>query len=318
MLNIGIDLGGTNIAAGIVDESGRVLAKDSVPTQAGREAREIVADMAGLVNKLISGSGYSLDDIESVGVGAPGAIDRESGKVVFANNLFWHNVPLRDMLQETVNKPYYIENDANAAAVAELMIGQGRGYSDLLLLTLGTGIGGGIIINKRIIAGSHFVGAEVGHFIIQADGILCTCGNRGCFERYASATALAAAGKEALKSHPHSYIALSSGGDERNVTAKMVIDGAKQGDAAACAIFDHFIKYLALGIVSFINIFDPEVIILGGGVSNAGDFLLDAVRKKVYEYVVYKELSYAKVELSALGNDAGIIGAAFLRRVMAR
>lgn len=315
MLNIGIDLGGTKIAAGVVDEEGKILCKASIPTGAGRPADEIIKDMADLAQSLLADNGFSLNDICHIGIGSPGIINRSISEVVFASNLCWHNVPVKRLFESMMNKPVFLENDANTAAVAELMVGAGKGYSDIVLLTLGTGVGGGIIINNSIISGSHGIGAEIGHFIIHADGMECPCGNKGCFERYASASALINWGVEALKENPGSLIYSMACGNPANVTAQTVVDSAKQKDPAAMEIFERYIKYLALGIISIINIIDPQVIVLGGGVSKAGEFLLDAVRAKTEELLLFKDLPHANIELSTVGNDAGIIGAAFLDRM---
>lgn len=313
MIYVGVDLGGTNIAAGVVDKAGKILHKDSVPTGVGREFEVIVTDMAELVKKVVRDAGYTMDQVERIGVGSPGAMDKKKGTVVFANNLFWHHVPLAPLLSEkTGGKPVYIDNDANVAGLAELVAGGAKGHNSAILLTLGTGVGGGIVLDGKVFSGTHGLGAELGHMCVVIDGDLCTCGNRGCFERYTSATALINAGKKDLAENPDGAIAKAAGGDAEKVTAKIVIDAAKSGDPAGVAIFERYVYILSMGIITLINCFDPEVFVLGGGVANAGEFLLDAVRTKVEELIFYKDLPHATVELAILGNDAGIIGAAML------
>ncbi|HHW71452.1 MAG TPA: ROK family protein [Clostridiales bacterium] len=314
-LYIGVDLGGTNIGAGVVDEKGNIFIKDEVPTGATRPYKDIIADMAGLIESILKQGGYKISDVESIGIGSPGCIDKDQGKVVFANNLNWRHVPVREELQKHIDLPVYIENDANVAGLAEAISGACKGVENSVTITLGTGVGSGIIIGGRPYSGSHGVGAELGHMIVKVGGILCTCGNRGCFERYASATALIREGKEAAKANPDSLIGKSVDGDLDRIDAKVVVDAAKAGDKTALEVFDNYIYYLTMGIVTIINTFDPSIIAIGGGVSRAGDFLLDALKKKVEEHVFYKDMPYADIRLSELGNDAGIVGAAMLGRL---
>ena len=314
-LYIGIDLGGTNIGAGIVDENGKILLQDEVPTGASRPFQEVIKDMAGLVEAIIEQGGYTVSDIESIGIGSPGSMDREQGKVVFANNLGWRHVPVREELQKYIDLPVYLENDANVAGLAESVAGACQGVDNSVTITLGTGVGSGIIIDGKPYSGSHGVGAELGHIIVHAGGRQCNCGNRGCLEEYASASALIREGRKVAKENPDSLIAKSADGDLDKVNAKVVIDAAKAGDTKALEVFDNYIYYLTMGIITTINMLDPSIIAIGGGVSKAGDFLLDAIRKSVDEHIFYKDKPYAKIYLSELGNDAGIIGAAMLGRL---
>lgn len=314
-LYIGVDLGGTNIGAGIVDEEGSILVKDEVPTGSSRPYDEIIKDMADLIGEILKQGGYELSDVESIGIGSPGCIDNEQGEVVFANNLNWKHVPVREELQRHIDLPIYLENDANVAGLAEAVTGACKGVENSVTITLGTGVGSGIIIGGRPYSGSHGVGAELGHMIVRVDGVPCTCGNRGCFERYTSATALIREGKKVAKANPDSIIAKSVEGDLDKISAKTVIDAAKAGDEVALEVFDNYIYYLAMGIVTIINSFDPSIIAIGGGVSRAGDFLLDSLKEQVKEHIFYKDMPYADIRLSELGNDAGIIGAAMLGRL---
>ncbi len=310
MYKIGVDLGGTNIAAGIVNEEGKIILSGSTPTLASRPFEEIVADMGKLVNDLIAKQGITVADIESVGIGSPGAV--LNGYVVFSNNLQWRNVPLTKELQKYINVPVYADNDANVAAYAEYTCGACKGYQNSVTVTLGTGIGGGIVINGKLYGGSHGVGAEIGHMTIVADGIQCSCGNKGCWERYGSATALIREGKAAMARDSQSLIYTLAKGDVNKVTARVVIDAAKAGDKTACEIFDQYVEYITVGLINIENIFDPDIIAIGGGVAGAGDFLFDAVRKCYEDHVFYKDVPHARIVPAQMGNDAGIVGAAML------
>lgn len=309
---IGVDLGGTNIKCGVVTKEGVILHQQSVPTKADRPQDEIIADIIGVIRSVIKDSGTNMDDIVSIGLGSPGAIDSEKGVVIKAGNLSWYDVNLKEKLEDAFNKPAFIANDANVAALAEDLFGAGRGRKSTLLMTIGTGLGAGYVLDDKIQAGAHGVGAELGHMIIVPEGLECTCGNKGCFERYTSASALIAWGQEAMEKDSECAIAKRADGDKQNVTAKLVMDLAKEGDEVAYKIFDDYTRYFAYGIVNLVNIIDPEVIILGGGVSRAGDFLLDKIKKEVAPRVFCKQAPYAEILVSEMGNDAGVIGAAML------
>ena len=314
MVYVGIDLGGTSIKAGLVDEQGKILCKATCPTLVERGARPVVDDMAKLSLEVIEKGGYTLDDVKAIGIGLPGIQDPRTGIVPFCTNLYWHEVPVIEWMQETINKPIYIGNDATVAGLAESVAGVSAGIENSVFLTLGTGVGGGIVLGGKVYSGTNGVGSELGHMITVIDGELCTCGNRGCWERYASATALIRMGREAAEKHPESLIATSVNGKLDDITAKTVIDAAKAGDEAANEVFERYVYYLCAGLVNIINFIDPEVIVLGGGVSHAGQFLLDAVNRRLPSTVFYKNMPYARVALATLGNDAGIIGAAMLGR----
>lgn len=307
-MNIGIDLGGTHIGAGLVDNDGKIVIQDELPTERQRDSDEIIKDMAALVRSLTTKAGYSMDEIETVGIGCPGVVDLKGDKVVFADNLNWHDVPLRKEMESYLNLPVYIDNDANAAALAENICGAAVGAACSVMLTLGTGVGSGIILDGNIFCGFHGVGAELGHTIIDVDGPLCACGNRGCLEQYASATGLVRIAKEILHNTANSKTLLHS----ESITAKDVIDAAKSHDQVALEIFNLYIKYLCIGIINIINSFDPEVVVIGGGISKAGNFLLDALKWEVRKNLFCKGVSHASIRLGKLGNDAGIIGAAML------
>ena len=314
MYYIGIDLGGTGIKAGIVDESGAILHKDSCPTGVERGYEAIVADMAALAKRVVEESGHTMDEIKAVGIGLPGVIDPATHRVPFCTNLGWHDVPIIEEMHKHIDLPVYVDNDATVAGLAEAVAGVSAGLDTSVFVTLGTGVGGGIIINGKPFSGAHGVASEIGHMITVAGGELCTCGNRGCWERYASATALIREGRKLAAEKPTCALAKAVDGDLQQIGAKHIIDLAKANDPDCVALFDWYVNHLCIGLVNLINLYDPEVIALGGGVSHAGQFLLDAVNAKLSQYIFYKTMPHSRIELAKTGNDAGIIGAAMLGR----
>ena len=314
MKYIGVDVGGTSVKAGVVDEAGHILSKGSTPTLAERSYEWVIRDIADLCLRVMERADTGLDEIAAIGVGVPGICDMKTGVIPFCTNLGWHNVPFVSELRSHIDKPVFVDNDATVAGLAESVAGVSAGTGSSVFITLGTGVGGGIIINGKPYSGAHGVGSEIGHMILKMDGEPCTCGNAGCFERYASATAIIREARRALKANPKSLLMEACGNDPEALNAKIVIDCAKEGDETAVRVFGEYVRALALGIVSIINCLDPEVIVLGGGVSAAGDFLLDAVREAMKPHIFYKDMPYADVRIARLGSDAGIIGAAMLGR----
>ena len=312
MYYIGLDVGGTTFKAGVVTEDGRIVHKDAMPTGIERPYQEIIADMAALCKKVAADAGIEMSEIKSIGVGVPGLFDNKTGMIPFCTNLGWHDIPFVAEMKKHLDTPVYGDNDATVAGLAESVAGVSAGIRDSVFLTLGTGVGGGIIIDGKPYSGAHGCGSEIGHMMIKMGGELCTCGNYGCFERYASATAIIREARKAVAEHPESSMLAACGGDPEKLNAKIVIDAAKAGDEAAKAVFGGYVQALAVGIINIINMLDPEVIVLGGGVSAAGEFLLNAVREAVKPMVFFKTMPYARIELAQLGNDAGIIGAAML------
>lgn len=312
MLHIGVDLGGTNIAVGIVDEKGNIIEEGSTPTLAGRPFGEIVKDMADCILSTLEKAKISLEKIENIGIGIPGIGDQNTGDVIFCTNLGWRNEPLRRELQKYIAKPVYLDNDATVAGLAESVAGVSAGCSSSVFITLGTGVGGGIILAGKPWSGHHGVGSEIGHVTLEIDGEMCTCGKRGCLERYCSATALIRMGKQAILMNPDTLMNEMSHYDPSRVTGQIVIDAAKQGDEVAMQVFRRYVKYLALAINSIISFLDPEMIVLGGGISKAGNFLLNAVKEEVNRYAMYKEIEISDIQIARLGSNAGIIGAAML------
>lgn len=309
---IGVDLGGTNIAIGLVDEEGKILQKSSVPTKAERDPEEIMDDIAAEVLAVLAEAKVKLNDISWLGIGSPGTIDSENGLVVCAHNLPFSQYPICEALKKRLRLPVYLGNDGNCAALGESIAGVTRGYADSIVITLGTGVGGGIILNHKIHKGYNDGAGEVGHMVLHADGAPCTCGQNGCFEAYSSATALIRMTREAMDKHPESRLhELSAHGT--HVSGKTAFQAAKEGDAAAQEVVDTYIRYLAIGIANLINLFQPQVIAVGGGVSHEGDNLLLPLRHEVEKRVFKAKGGFTnRVELAVLGNDAGIIGAAFL------
>jgi len=314
MYYIGIDLGGTNIAVGVVDENGKIIAKDSVPTKKEREYPEIVKDMAMLSLKVVKDAGLDLKDIKSIGIGSPGTPDEKNGVLVYANNLRFFNVPLRSEMQKYIDKPVYIGNDANVAALAESIAGAAKGVQHSVTVTLGTGVGGGVVINGKVYSGFNFAAAELGHMTIVMDGEQCTCGNKGCWEAYASASALIRQTQLAAKAHPESLVYKLVDGDLTKIDAKTAFDAARQGDKIGEELVNQYIKYIAVGLGNIVNIFMPEVIVIGGGVCKEGEYLLAPLRKMVREMAYTGDIPLPEIKVAQMGNDAGIVGAAMLGR----
>ena len=312
MYRIGIDVGGTGIQVGIVNEKFQIVAEQSIVTQTDIPFEEQVQHIANCVKQVVSQYKLSLEEIESVGVGIPGIASAKTGEIINCTNMGWHHVPFRDEFARHISRPIFIENDANVAALAESVAGVSAGTSSSVFITIGTGIGSGIIINNRIWSGSHGIGGELGHVIFDLNGIPCTCGNHGCLERYCSATALIRMGREAAGANPNSGLMKAVNGNLSLIEAKTVIDCARAGDPLAKSIYRTYIRYLSQAIASVINLIDPEVIVLGGGVSKAGDFLLDPINAEYPQYVVYRDQEIPPVRLAVLGSKAGIIGAAML------
>ncbi len=311
MYYIGVDLGGTNIAVGLVDEKLNILRKGSVPTRAERPMDEVIADMADLCKKIINDQGIEISDVAYAGIASPGTCDSKNGVVVYSNNLKMKNYPIAEKLSALTGiSKVYIENDANAAAYAEIICGAANGAKNAIVITLGTGLGGGIIIDGKIYSGSNFAGGELGHTVIVSGGVPCSCGRRGCWEAYSSATALIRMTKEAMEKAPDSVMHEISAAAGK-VSGRTAFDAARKGDKAAKAVVDSYIDYLACGIGNMINIFQPEILCIGGGVCNEGEYLLKPLREKIISETYGNKLS-AKIEKCALGNDAGILGAAVL------
>jgi glucokinase len=313
MYQIGFDVGGTNIAVGLVDDEMRIVQRSNIKFPTGEKYNVISAYMAAEVKKLLLGEGIDEKVLSCIGIAIPGSIDANGETIINAYNLQFHNVPFRQAMQVHFPKvPVYLANDANAATLAELHAGAFKGCNTAVLITLGTGVGGGLILGGRMFNGGMGNGVELGHMIMNHYGDICSCGNVGCIETLCTATWLIQQGRKAVVEHFNSMIYTEANGDMENVTARLVIDCARAGDSIAMDIFKRYVDSLGSVVASFINLLDPEVIALGGGVSLAGEFLLEPLRANVADKVLYKK--YGSIVSACLGNDAGIIGAAMLHR----
>ena len=317
MYYVGVDLGGTNIAVGIVDENKKIISKGSVPTGASRDGELIVKDMAALVDKLLKGCNISLNEVAYVGIATPGTIDDKNGVVVRAYNLPFNHFPIADIFKRYLPiKQVFVANDANAAALGEAVAGAARGSRNSVMITLGTGVGGGIIIDGKIYSGSNGAAGELGHIVIKYNGRQCTCGRRGCWEAYSSATALSAVTREKvlecdIKAIP--TLMLDDYKATGKITARTAFAAMKKGDKVAAGVVDYYIEHLACGMASIINIFQPDIICVGGGICNEKGYLLDPLNKLVErEQYTRENPEKCKIVVAELGNDAGIIGAACL------
>jgi len=307
---LGIDLGGTDIKTGVIDEDFNIVAKHTVPTLPKRSVAEVIADMAAAGKTVVQMAGVSEKDIRHVGVGVPGTVNSKTNVVVLTPNVGWRNVDFIPIFKEFWDIPVYLGNDADAAALAEVYAGAARGYDNAIVLTLGTGVGGGFVFDKKVFTGCGF-GTEPGHIIIVVDGEPCGCGARGCLEAYASVTALIREAKSIMAKYPDSLLHELCGGDDTNVNGRIIFDAAKKDDPAAGIIVADYVKYLGAGIASLCNALRPQVVILGGGVCNAGEPLFGPL-DKIVESLIYVtvEGEIPPILKAELGNDAGIIGAA--------
>lgn len=313
MYYIGVDLGGTSIKAGVVDSEGVILYKDKVPTKAERNYKDIIKDMASLINDIINHSNVKPAEIKGIGIGSPGTPNVKEGILVYSNNLNFVNVPIRTELGKYFDIPIYLDNDANVAALAESEVGASKNVDNSVLITLGTGIGGGIIIDNKIYSGFNNAGSELGHMIIVHQGIECSCGQHGCFEKYASASALISQTIKAAKENRDSIINTLVDFNYDKVNARTVFEAQQHHDQTAEKVIKQYLKYLATGIVNIINILFPEYIVVGGGLGNEGENLLIPLRKIVNE-TAYTSHGILPTEIvsAKMGNDAGIVGAAML------
>ena len=310
MYKIGIDLGGTNIAIGIVDEKNTIVEKISTPTRLPDSAENIVERIYLACEELLSKAGLGFEDIAGIGLGYPGAIDSKEGIILFSNNFRYKNIPLGKMLSEKFGKTVYCENDANAAAYGEYLVNDGDKDATLVAITIGTGIGGGVIIGGKLYSGNKFSGGELGHMVIDFNGLPCNCGRRGCYEVYASATALIRQTKEAMQNDPHSKMWQLCDGNIENITGKTAFDGLRAGDKTAKAVVEQYADYVAIGLVNIINSFGPETICISGGISKENETILEPILRHIE---MNKPINcQTTVKIAKLDNDAGIIGAANL------
>ena len=317
MYRIGIDLGGTNIAAGIVNEEYEIVYQSSVPTGAERDSDAIMEDMAALCHKLCAESGISIEEIASVGIASPGIANHDDGVVEYSCNLPFRKYPICAKIKERFPvAEVFVENDANAAAWGEAIAGAAKGTRNSVMITLGTGVGGGIIIDNKVYSGFNYAGAELGHIVIQVGGAPCSCGRRGCWEAYSSATALIRMTNEKIaecEDAGRPTLMTKFVEEAGKVSGRTSFDAARAGDEAAQEVVDLYTHYLAQGLTNIVNIFQPEVLSIGGGVSNEGQSLLDAIvpeiRREQYGQGI---VASTDIRIATLKNDAGIIGGAVL------
>ena len=300
---IGIDLGGTNIAGGLVDENGKILKKLSVPTEVERGENAIIDNISDLCGKICDESNIKLSQVEKIGIGVPGTVDSENGMIMFACNLNFNKVSIKP-IEEKCGVSVKILNDADAAAYGEY-VASGSKADSFICITLGTGIGSGIIINGKIYNGFNGAGGEIGHTTLIKDGVQCSCGRKGCWEKYASATALVSQTKAAIKNNPESIMS-----KETVINGQTAFRAADKGDETALKVVEKYIEYVAEGLVNVINIFQPKKIVIGGGISREGEPFISRVREFVYKYDYNKYLDKTEITAAELFNDAGIVGAA--------
>lgn len=308
-MKIGIDLGGTTMSAGIVDEKNRIIDKNQIDTNSSDSPEKVILRMTNLVNGLISKSDEK--NITHIGIGCPGMLDRQNGIVLYSNNIGWDNIRLVDSMKKYFAIPVYLENDANCAAIGEYIAGAGKDYSSMVMVTLGTGIGGGIIVNDKLYRGNNGNSSILGHILMVKDGELCTCGRKGCWEAYGSVSALIRMANKKADECPESELQTQRESSGR-LDGKKIFDAIHNGDKAANQVFEKYTSYIAQGITDIVNMLDPEGIVIGGGISKQGEFILEPVRKIVLKNRYCKSMESPIITTSGLGNNAGIIGAACL------
>jgi len=312
-MRIGMDLGGTTVTAGLVNEEGKILASRSAMTGANRGAQAIVDTMAELVRALKEACS---EPICGVGVGTPGAVDVTGRIVITSPNLPFTHFPMADLLEDQVGLPVYLGNDANCALLGEQFAGAAKGLSDVVLVALGTGVGGGIMVDGKLLVGFNGAAGEIGHMTFLRGGLPCGCGRSGCYELYASTSALVREAKSAMMRDPESLLYQMTSGDPEQMNGRVIFEAAHRKDAAALSVLDAYEEDVALGAASLINIFEPEMLVFGGGISGQGEYLLSPIREKIYREIYCPEgLPRTKIAAATLGGDAGIVGAAALVRV---
>lgn len=308
LYRVGVDLGGTKIAVGLVNEQHKMIAHTSIPTNANRKFLPVIMDICDAIDSIFEKVGIATDDCVMIGVGAPGTCDVKKGIVVRSYSLSWENVPLCDILAKRFQTTIRLDNDANCAALAEVKVGAATAYKNIVLVTLGTGIGTGIVINGVIYTGLNGSGTEMGHMMMVLNGELCSCGRRGCWDAYASVTALIVQAKQAAAQRPESLL-----NSFQQLTGKNIFEAADLGDVTAKATVHQYCNYIAVGISDVVNILAPDMILIGGGISSQGDKILEPVRKYIGENCFDKRIeALPSLQVASLGNDAGIIGAAAL------
>lgn len=314
MLFAGVDLGGTNIKVALVDENYRIVTEGTRPTNLPRTPESVCDDIAGILGELLEQNNLTPQQLEGVGVACPGTVDNTTGVVRYSNNLDWHQFNMREYMFSKTGFSIALGNDANVAALGEALAGSAKGAESAVIITLGTGVGSGVVLDGKILTGFNGAATEIGHMVIEKGGELCTCGRRGCLECYGSATALIRMTKKAIQEHPDSLMAKMAA-EKGKISGRTSFDAMRAGDTAAAAVVDEYISYLATGIANIINIFMPEIISLSGGISNEKENLLVPLREKVYSQI-FGGTGAGKtlIETCTLGYKAGLIGAAMLAK----
>lgn len=314
---IGVDVGGSNIACAVVNDNCEIIARSKAKThgETGKaDYNEVVDVIIRTINLACEAAGIKPSEAYSIGIGCPGICNSDLGIVEYTNNLGFHNVPLKTDVEKEFNIPVYLDNDANAAAFGEFVAGAAKGVRNAVVITLGTGVGSGIIIDEKIYRGTNFAAGEIGHTVIVADGLPCSCGRKGCFEAYSSATGLVNMTRKAAAENPGSLINKLIEEDGK-VSARTAYKAAKQGDEVGKRLTEEYVKYLAVGIANVINTFQPDILCIGGGVCNEGDLLLNPLKEAVYREIYSRDSKKTtRLTICTLGNDAGIIGAAMLHK----
>lgn len=309
---VGVDVGGTNLVAALVNTAGTIEHKVSCPVDKAWTAEETSLRIAKLARQAVVDGAYDFEKINAVGIGFPGLVDNKTGYVIKTPNMAFSNTPFRALFRKEWDVPVYLGNDANCAAIGEYWTGAAKGCDPAVVVTLGTGIGGGLIANRKLLTGFSNSGMEVGHMIIHPGGQPCGCGNHGCWEQYGSATALIRLTKNAMEQAEHSALWKLCEGDITKVQGKTTFQAAGLGDDTAQEVLDAYIEGLALGLANLVNILQPEIICLGGGIGMAeDDLLLKPLKERIVQYV-FDKTAPLHIERAALGNDAGVIGAAML------
>ena len=316
MYYIGVDVGGTNLVAGLVDENGVILDKVSRPLDKTMNDRELCAELADLSLTICTVCGKQPGEIKAVGVGIPGLVDNDRGEVVKTTNMAFGHTPFRELFQQKWHIPVYLGNDANCAAIGEYCAGAAKGCDPAVIVTLGTGVGGGLVCNGKLFTGFAGSAMEVGHMIVHPQGVHCPCGNDGCWEQYGSASAIIRLTREEMRRNPDSLLWKLCEGDEANAEGRTAFDAASRGDESAEKVLEEYRKGLSLGLINLVNIIQPQVICLGGGVSNAPDALLLEPLRELVLAGTYDKNNPTKLVKASLGNDAGVVGAAMLCRMV--
>ncbi len=315
MYKVGVDLGGTNIAVGVINASYEIIGRGKAKTNMPRPASEIFDDIVKCVKMAVADAKIDLSEVECIGIGTPGSVDKQNGVIMYANNLDFYNVPAVEMINAQLpGIKVYLENDANCAALGEALAGSGKGKNSFVAVTLGTGVGGGVVLDGKLLTGCNDAGGEIGHIAIKFDGEQCNCGRVGCWERYASATALVNQTKAAMLEHKDSKMWELCDGKIENAGGRTAFDGMRAGDKYAKEVCDNYIYYVAVGAANVVNIFQPDMLCFGGGICNEGDTLLKPLEKHVAQmrYSKNHEIQ-TQICRATLGNDAGIIGAALVQ-----